>query len=239
LQACRIGKRGLIGIALVGVAAEAGAVWPVAGVGEAIVTCGTPLRHILARQKRDLGMIDDEAYINRVLDGDTAGFAPLMERYSRPVFALLVGMTGNRADAEELAQDAFLKAFRSLRSFRRDCSFATWIYRIAYNTALSALRKKRPDRPASMDDDTTIERLPDPIDDEAEETEANEERFRRLDRALEQLRADDRALVHMFYKQEKTVDELAAITGLSLSNVKVRLHRTRKKLMSLMQAMED
>ena len=84
-------------------------------------------------------MIDDEAYINRVLDGDTAGFAPLMERYSRPVFALLVGMTGNRADAEELAQDAFLKAFRSLRSFRRDCSFATWIYRIAYNTALSAL----------------------------------------------------------------------------------------------------
>ncbi|ETK10661.1 hypothetical protein T230_01970, partial [Tannerella sp. oral taxon BU063 isolate Cell 1/3] len=68
-----------------------------------------------------------------------------MERYSRPVFALLVGMTGNRADAEELAQDAFLKAFRSLRSFRRDCSFATWIYRIAYNTALSALRKKRPD----------------------------------------------------------------------------------------------
>ena len=184
-------------------------------------------------------MIDDEAYINRVLDGDTAGFAPLMGRYSRPVFALLVGMTGNRADAEELAQDAFLKAFRSLRSFRRDCSFATWIYRIAYNTALSALRKKRPDRPASMDDDTAIERLPDPIDDEAEETEANEERFRRLDRALAQLRADDRALVHMFYKQEKTVDELAAITGLSLSNVKVRLHRTRKKLMSLMQAMED
>ena len=156
-------------------------------------------------------MIDDEAYINRVLDGDTAGFAPLMERYSRPVFALLVGMTGNRADAEELAQDAFLKAFRSLRSFRRDCSFATWIYRIAYNTALSALRKKRPDRPASMDDDTAIERLPDPIDDEAEETEANEERFRRLDRALAQLRADDRALVHMFYKQEKTVDELAAM----------------------------
>lgn len=184
-------------------------------------------------------MIDDEAYINRVLDGDTAGFAPLMEHYSRPVFALLVGMTGNRADAEELAQDAFLKAFRSLRSFRRDCSFATWIYRIAYNTALSALRKKRPDRPASMDDDTAIERLPDPIDDEADETEANEERFRRLDCALAQLRADDRALVHMFYKQEKTVDELAAITGLSLSNVKVRLHRTRKKLMSLMQAMED
>ena len=77
------------------------------------------------------------------------------------------------------------------------------------------------------------------LPDEAEETEANEERFRRLDCALAQLRADDRALVHMFYKQEKTVDELAAITGLSLSNVKVRLHRTRKKLMSLMQAMED
>lgn len=182
-------------------------------------------------------MIDDEVYINRVLDGDAAGFAPLMERYSRPVFALLVGMTGNRADAEELTQDAFLKAFRSLRSFRRDSSFATWIYRIAYNTAVSALRRRRPDRPVSMDDDTA-ERLPDPID-EDDESEAAEERFRRLDRALEQLRPDDRALVHMFYKQEKTVDELAAITGLSLSNVKVRLHRTRKKLMSLMQATEE
>lgn len=181
-------------------------------------------------------MFDDETYINRVLDGDTAGFAPLMERYSRPVFALLVGMTGNRADAEELAQDAFLKAFRSLRSFRRDSSFATWIYRIAYNTAVSALRRKRPDQPASMDDNAT-ERLPDPVDDD--DTEAVEERFRRLDHALEQLRPDDRALVHMFYKQEKTVEELAVITGLSLSNVKVKLHRTRKKLMSLMQAMED
>lgn len=184
-------------------------------------------------------MIDDEAYINRVLDGDPSGFAPLMERYSRLVFALLVGMTGNRADAEELAQDAFLKAFRSLRSFRRESNFSTWIYRIAYNTAVSALRRKRPDRPASMDDDTA-ERLPDPIDDaDAEEEAAVEARLERLDRALEQLRPDDRALVHMFYKQEKTVEELAVITGLSLSNVKVKLHRTRKKLMSLMQAMED
>lgn len=103
-------------------------------------------------------MTSDEAYINRVLDGDPSGFAPLMERYSRPVFALLVRMTSNRADAEELAQDAFLKAFRSLRSFRHDCSFATWIYRIAYNTAISALRRTRPDRPAA--DEEAAERFP-------------------------------------------------------------------------------
>ena len=183
-------------------------------------------------------MTSDEAYINRVLDGDTSGFAPLMERYSRPVFALLVKMTGNRADAEELAQDAFLKAYRSLRSFRHDCSFATWIYRIAYNTAISALRHTRPDRPAA--DEEAAERFPDPIDNaDADEEAAKEARFLRLEHALEQLRADDRALIHMFYKQEKTVEELATITGLSLSNVKVKLHRTRKKLMSLMQAMED
>ena len=183
-------------------------------------------------------MTDDEC-INRVLDGDPSGFAPLMERYSRPVFALLVGMMRNRADAEELAQDAFLKAFRSLRSFRRDSSFATWIYRIAYNTAVSSLRRARPDRPASFDD-AAAERLPDPMDDtDADAEAAAEARLDRLDRALEQLRPDDRALVHMFYKQEKTIEELATITGLSLSNVKVKLHRTRKKLMSLMQAMED
>ena len=76
-------------------------------------------------------------------------------------------------------------------------------------------------------------------DTDADAEAAAEARLDRLDRALEQLRPDDRALVHMFYKQEKTIEELATITGLSLSNVKVKLHRTRKKLMSLMQAMED
>ena len=100
------------------------------------------------------------------------------------------------------------------------------------------LRRTRPDRPAA--DEEAAERFPDPIDNaDADEEAAKEARFLRLEHALEQLRADDRALIHMFYKQEKTVEELATITGLSLSNVKVKLHRTRKKLMSLMQAMED
>lgn len=88
-------------------------------------------------------LYSDTYYIQRVLAGDTDCFACLIDRYGQPIHALILKVVHNPEDAEELVQDTFLKAFKSLGTFKGDCGFSTWLYRIAYNTALSSLRKKK------------------------------------------------------------------------------------------------
>lgn len=89
---------------------------------------------------------DETQYIARILDGDTECFSAFLDRYSRPLYVLIVQIVGCSEDAEELVQDVFLKAFRCLGSYRGECRFSTWLYRIAYTTAVSATRKKKQDR---------------------------------------------------------------------------------------------
>jgi len=170
----------------------------------------------------------DAYYIAKIQGGDTESFAVLLERYSQPVFSLIVKIVGNREDAEELTQDVFLKVFRSLPSFQGNSQFSTWLYRIAYNVAISATRKQR--REWMAIDESMIENIAEnEINDELEQLE-KEERLCKLEQAVEQLSPDERALVSLFYMQEKSVDEIVTITGLNNSNVKTKLHRIRKKI---------
>lgn len=186
-------------------------------------------------------LYSDTYYIQRVLAGDTDCFACLIDRYGQPIHALILKVVRNPEDAEELAQDTFLKAFKSLGTFKGDCGFSTWLYRIAYNTALSSLREKRPEY--LMIDESTIEQVSgDTIEelviDQLEES-SMEERLQELERAMERLQAEERALLLLYYWQEKPVDEIARITGLSVANVKTKLFRTRKKLFVLLKTMEE
>ncbi len=172
-----------------------------------------------------MNSLNDTTLIERVLGGDAEAFAMLVGRYSERVFALVRRIAPSREEAEELTQDTFVKAYENLGKFRRESSFSTWLYRIAYNTALSHTRRHRP-RPGEWRDEW----------DAAEgvfEEEAGagpEESLRRVERALKALPPDDRALVQLFYLEEKPVREVALITGLSENNVKTRLHRIRKRL---------
>jgi len=182
-----------------------------------------------------MNVVTDNWYIERIQAGETECFAALLERYSQSVFTLIVKIAGNREDAEELTQDVFLKVFRSISSFQGNSLFSTWLYRIAYNVAISATRKKKHEWLAieeSMIENATENEL----SDELEQLD-NEERFEKLERAIAQLSPDERALVLLFYMQEKPVDEVAVITRLTTSNVKTKLHRIRKKLFVLMKAM--
>lgn len=86
---------------------------------------------------------DESYYIERILDGETEYFSVFLDRYSRPLYTLVVQIVGCPEDAEELLQDIFLKAFRNLNRYKGECRFSTWIYRIAYNAAISATRKKK------------------------------------------------------------------------------------------------
>jgi RNA polymerase sigma-70 factor (ECF subfamily) len=174
----------------------------------------------------------DNFYIDKVRTGKTRCFAPLIRRYGKQVFSLILKIVGNREDAEELTQDAFLKAFQALPTFRGDCSFSTWIYRIACNMAVSAARRKRPefipvDEATMPDNDDT--NGDDPVDDC---------RIARLNRALELLDPEDRATILLFYRDSKSINDIAFITGRTPANVKTKIFRIRKKLYTLI-SMEE
>ena len=179
----------------------------------------------------------DTYYIERIQAGDTACFACLLDKYSRQVFSLIVKVVGNREDAEELAQDVFVKVYRNLSSFKGDSSFSTWIYRIAYNTAISETRRKKHEFLAI--EESVINNVSEEEVAHALGRSDNSEQMNRLDAALAQLPPDERGIILLFYMKEKTVDEVADITGLSASNVKVKLHRIRKKLFVILKGMEE
>lgn len=174
----------------------------------------------------------DTYYIQRIQAGDVACFACLLDKYSRPIHSLILKVVRSQEEAEELAQDTFMKVFKNLASFKGDCSFSTWIYRIAYNTAISSVRKKRYEFLAI--EETTLENVSEEeVTNLFGQTESTEQ-VQRLEVALEQLLPDERALILLFYWKEKTIEELVSITGLTASNIKVKLHRIRKKLFVLL-----
>lgn len=171
---------------------------------------------------------DDIRHIEQVIAGDTAAYAVLVNRHKDLVFSIVLKIVQNREDAEEVAQDAFVKAFQKLSSFRKDSKFSTWLYRIAFNEAVSKTRLRRLQEVEIIDDITESaaeEEIEDSVLglDEAEQKQA-------LDVALRKLSSEDRLLIDLFYREGLPVGEIGGITGLSESNVKVRLHRLRKKI---------
>lgn len=173
-------------------------------------------------------MRNDEAHIiHRIMEGETSLYEHFLDKYSQQVFILIVRIVENQEDAEELTQDTFLKAFEHLSSFKAESSFSTWIYRIAYNTAISATRKKKYE--VCTMDNALLASLSDEQVDSAL-NEESEERITKLHKAMKKLDADERALITLFYEEEKPISEAAHILGLTESNAKVKLHRIRKKL---------
>lgn len=171
--------------------------------------------------------------ITKVRGGDTSSYRLLVDAFGENIFSLVYKMTGSREDAEEIAQDVFVKGFFSLSGFRGESSFSTYLFRIAYNLSITFLRKKKREKVTSFED---IERKGfkgDPFDEEEDEKmdkQIRENRYEKLEKIVLLLPANERFLITAFYQQDKSLAELVEITGLSLSNVKVSLFRIRKKL---------
>ena len=173
-------------------------------------------------------MENDEIHIiQRITKGETSLYEYFLNTYARQVFTLIVRIVENQEDAEELTQDTFLKAFEHLSSFKAESSFSTWIYRIAYNTAISATRKRKQN--LSVVENNLLINLSDQQIDDALNDES-EAQIEKLNEALKKLNAEERTLISLFYHEEKPVSEVAFILGLAENNVKVKLHRIRKKL---------
>ena len=181
----------------------------------------------------DIMVQNEEAqYIARILNGETECFSVFLDRYGRPLYSLIVQIVGCPEDAEELVQDVFLKAFKNLSGYKGDCIFSTWLYRIAYNTAISATRKKKHE--FLYIEENAINNVPDEKVATLFEPTDDEERISRLAHAVDLLSVEEKALITLFYYEEKSIEEVGGILKLTVANVKVRLYRVRKKLYLLM-----
>ncbi len=171
---------------------------------------------------------EDQFYIEQIKKGNQAAFASIVEKHKDMVFTICVKIVRKPEDAEELAQDVFMKVFDKIASFRGDARFSTWLYRIAYNAAISKTRKRRLEVEAI--DDFTINNYS--VDDVKEnlETLGKEEQHALLKMIMDQLPEDDYIIIKLFYLKALSIVDISQITGLSEANVKVKLHRIRKKM---------
>lgn len=166
--------------------------------------------------------------IKKVLDGDTAAFAGILKRYSSRIFAVIVRIVGCREEAEELTQDVFMKVFSSLQRYKGNCEFSTWIYRIAYNTAISHTRKQR--REISYIEESLYTNVSEEEVEQLLNRTDNSEQIERLEQAINGLEVEEKALLSLFYTDMRSISEIAEISGLTPANVKTKLYRIRKKL---------
>ena len=176
--------------------------------------------------------LTEQDLIQSILDGNTQSFSVLLKRYQRPIHALIRQIVSNKEDAEELTQDVFIKAFRKLDSFKGGSSLSTWLYRIAWNTAISETRKKRLIYPEF--DENQFANLADETVDEVLEKENDETQLQRLEQAIDRLNPEEKALITLYYTENKPMAEVAMILNISAENAKVKLHRTRKKIVLLL-----
>jgi RNA polymerase sigma-70 factor (ECF subfamily) len=170
--------------------------------------------------------LNDLFYIQRVKAGDVRAFSAIVSNYQQMVFTIVFRITGNREDAEDITQEIFVKVFKSLEQFREESEFSTWLYRIAYNTTLSELRKRKI-APVPVNENLNPANEPF-IDDE--EDDLKEVKLQYLEEALKKLFPDEFFLVTLYYFKEQSIEAISKISNLSVANVKVKLHRIRKKL---------
>lgn len=177
---------------------------------------------------------DDIAIIQMVLQGQQQAFATLVARYQGYVFTIVMRHVNNRELAEELAQDVFLKAYKALASFKGNSKFSTWLYTITHHTCLSHLRKKE-DETVFPGDDKMQVWADGPGHTHAGTLLEQKTQQQLLNEAVKQLPESDGELISLFYTAEQSVEEISAITGLTTSNVKVKLLRARQKLRDILQ----
>ncbi len=175
-----------------------------------------------------MNLDQDQPYIERTLKGDMKAFTMLVDRYKYMVYTLAMRMVKNKEEAEEIAQDTFLKVYNALGSFKGDSKFSTWVYKITYYRSLDYIKKLG--RTPSL---STIEGLvensiveEDDIIDKLEQIEKKGV----IKEAVQLLPGDDGILITLHYFEELSLQEISGIMEISANNVKVKLFRARKRL---------
>jgi RNA polymerase sigma-70 factor, ECF subfamily len=150
----------------------------------------------------------------------TQAFEELVATYQDKVFRLSYSMLGDRAQAEDAAQESFLRIWKSIDRYRGDSAFGTWIFSITRNVCLTAISKRRPSRPV----EDTERAKPDPP-----------ERQRDIVRLVRELPENYRRVVMLFYMEERSYEEVARMLDLPVGTVKTHLHRARQQLATMIK----
>ena len=164
--------------------------------------------------------------MTQALAGSQSAFEQIVRRYQRPIVSLIARMTGDWALAEDLAQETFVKAFRSLAAFDTTRRLSSWLFRIAHNTAIDAMRRNRPAQAAFDPGDAAPEPATPPGPDPIERRELGDA----LEAALSELRPDQRAAIVMRYENGLSFDEIGTVLGIPEVTARSHVHRARKEL---------
>jgi RNA polymerase sigma-70 factor (ECF subfamily) len=184
---------------------------------------------------------DDIALVRRCQKGDALAFEQLVIKYRSKVFSMIYGMVQNEQDAWDLAQEGFVKAWRSIHRFKGQASFYTWLYRIVTNVAIDSLRRKSFKKTAEFDDEIAATQVepgsktmpqPDPMPHQGLE---REEIRHRIEHAINKLSPEHRAVIVMKEIEELQYNEIAEALGCSIGTVMSRLFYARKKLQTLLK----
>lgn len=178
--------------------------------------------------------LTDTEIISQVLQGQQQAYAILVERYQNYVFTIVLRYVKGREDAEEVAQDIFIKAYRSLADFKGASKFSTWLYTVTTTTCITFLRKKKLDM-QSLDNEHVFA-VADNIDSGVSANQIEQKsRVNMVNEAIQLLNPDDAQIITLFYKGEQSLEEIAQILGKEPNAVKVQLHRARTRLKEKMQ----
>lgn len=179
--------------------------------------------------------LDDTYYIEKVLAGDVHAYSYLVEKHKRMAYTFSLKLMKVPEDAEEIAHDAFVKAYQSLADFRKESKFTTWLYKIIFNQAVSRLRKKKLEL-TSIDEGNFNNA-------ELVETEnlftafTNQEQNLLVRQAVDRLPDDEKIVITLYYLNDCAVKEITEITGYTDANVKIKLFRARKRLWEMLRFM--
>lgn len=176
---------------------------------------------------------DENILIEAINNGDTRAYAQLVDRYKDLVYTLALRMLKHKEEAEEVAQDTFIKVFKSLDKFKGDSKFSTWIYKVAYNTCLDNIKKNKKHLNNVAIDEYTFNKL-DTIDN-ALDNIIKEEKSALIKNCINKLPEDSSALLTLFYFEELSLDEISKIINIEANTVKVKLFRARKKLAVILE----
>jgi RNA polymerase sigma factor (sigma-70 family) len=176
----------------------------------------------------------DSEIISRVLRGEQQAFAELVNRYQNFVFTITLRYTDSREDAEEIAQDIFVKAYRSLADFRGASKFSTWLYTIVTTSCITFLRKKKLET-RSLDDERVFEQADNQNSGFTANQVEQKSKVAMVNEAIKLLSPDDAKIITLFYKGEQSLEEIGVIVGMEPNTVKVKLHRARQRLKEKME----
>ena len=177
--------------------------------------------------------LTDHSIIDKILSGNSYAYSVLVNRYKNRVFTLAQNILLNKEDAEEVAQDAFVKAFSALNNFKKQSAFGTWLYRITINTALNKKKQRKL---------FTVDITSEDSDDEPAEFDSllqhyeNKDLGKFIQLAMQSLKDDERICITLFYLNELQVNEIHELTGITVANIKVILYRGRKHLYEALQS---